>query len=69
MGTAQLAPALTMKPGQDVTRDLVIADMTAIQAVYKGANQSVMITPKITNTTNGHIDLNFELNENPPKQK
>ena len=69
VGNAQLTPALTMKPGQDVTKDLVVADMTALSKVYKGANKSVMITPKVTNTTTGHIDLNFEINENPPKQK
>jgi outer membrane protein assembly factor BamA len=63
-----LMPALTIKPGTQVTKEMVVADMTALSKVYKGANQGAMISPKVTSLPGGHIDLNFEINENPPKK-
>jgi outer membrane protein assembly factor BamA len=69
ISSERLAPALTIKPGTPVTKEMIIADMNALSAVYKGANQSVLITPKMTTLPEGHLDLNFELNENPPKKE
>ena len=64
----QLAAALTIKPGTGVTRDMVVADENAISAVYKAAKVAALIQPKATNTNDGHVDLNFQITENPPKK-
>jgi outer membrane protein assembly factor BamA len=68
VSTEKLVPALTIKPGTAVTKEMVIADRDALTKVYKGANVGVMVKPAITNLPEGHIDLNFELDENPPKK-
>jgi outer membrane protein assembly factor BamA len=59
----KLAPALTIKPGSEVTRDTVVADLTALSAVYKAAGIGATITPRVTNLPGGHLDLNFEIVE------
>lgn len=65
----RLTPALTMKTGDTVTRDQIVTDMNAVAAVYKGANMGVAINPAVTYPTPGHVDLNFEITENPPPKK
>jgi len=68
VSSEKLMPALTIKPGPPVTKEMVIADRDALSSVYKAANVGVMVKPAITNLPEGHIDLNFELDENPPKK-
>ena len=36
--------------------------------LQRGESERAMISPKMTNLPGGHIDLNFEINENPPKK-
>ena len=64
----KLQAALTIKPGTEVTREMVVADLTALTAVYKAAQMGVTVTPKVTNLPGGHVDLNFEIVEGNPKK-
>ena len=61
----QLVGALTLKPGDVVDTAHVKADLDALTAVYKGANLGALITPKVSYPSKGHVDLNFEVVENP----
>lgn len=65
----RLASALTLKTGDTVTTQQLIADRDAIAAVYKGAKMGVAINPNVTYPTPGHVDVNFEITENPPAKK
>jgi outer membrane protein assembly factor BamA len=69
VSSEKLMPALTIKPGSEVTKEMVVADRDALTKVYKAANVSVSVKPTVTNLPGGHIDLNYELVENPPPAK